>query len=286
MAEDKLELAQAFARSHPAEAEKVLGQHPTEVGTGFLEAVDRGIRAGLLNAMLPPTAATHLGAMRSEDVAALVAQMSVQRAAGVIRILPPDLGHAAMAAQSTVRRSQIQFYLRQVKGVIGAWIESDVVAAHANDTVEGLVKRFSVYEGDLAQAYIVDAEQTVRGAVNAATLVAAPPEMLASELMRPVPGVLRARTPIEIAVTDEAWRKADVLPVAEAGGEFLGVIRYVTLRHAVDDLADQLPSGARGSSALGLADAWFLGMSDILSASMGQPTLSASADGSLQGEPS
>ncbi|MDH3241343.1 MAG: hypothetical protein OEO83_11830 [Alphaproteobacteria bacterium] len=278
MASDRLELAQAFSRSHPEEAVEVLGHQPKAAGTDFLRELDSGVSAGLLNAMLPPAAAAHLGEMPSEDATALIAQMSVQRAANVIRLLSPGLGHAALDGQSAVRRSQIQFYLRQVKGVVGAWIESDVVAARVGDTVESVKKRFSVYQGDVPLAYIVDAAQTVRGAVNAATLVGARPEMPASELMKPVPDVLRARTPIEVAVTEDAWRKTDILPVAETAGQFLGVIRYATLRHAVDDLVDQLPFEAGGSSALGLADAWFLGMSDILTASMGRPIVPAPND--------
>jgi hypothetical protein len=89
--------------------------------------------------------------------------------------------------------------------------------------------------------------------------------------MEPAEAILRARTPIELAVKNAAWRRADLLPVAEADNAFLGVVRYATLRHAIDDLADGPAPETSAPSAMGLADAWFLGLSEILSASLGRP---------------
>lgn len=272
MADDRFQLAEAFSRSHPLQAAEIIGQQPREAGTGFLKALEGPTGVGVLNAMLPPAAAAHLAGMAAEEAVALIAAMTPQRAANIIRLLPGALARQALDRQSAVRRPQIQFYLRQVKGVVGAWIESDVVTARADEPAESLRKKFSVYEGDVPVAYIVDEHQAVLGTVNAPALVAAEADAPASDLLKPVPTVLRARTPIEAAVQDAAWRSTDILPVAETADAFLGIIRYAVLRHAVDDITQESPSEFFGSSATALTDAWFTGLSDVLSASLGRPT--------------
>lgn len=270
MADDRLELAQQFSLAHPDKAAEVIGQQPREAGSDFLKALEQSAAVALLNAMPPAAVAAHLSGIPEADAGALIGEMAPHRAANVLRLLSRDLRQVALRDQSTVRRSQIQFYLRQERGVVGAWIESDIVTAQTSEPVENLKRKFSHYEGDISTAYLVDGSQKVVGSVNAASLVAADLDRPASSLMKPLPTVLRARMPIEAAVAERAWRQTDILPVAEAAGELLGVVRYVTLRHAVDDLAGEPISEMSGSAVMGLADAWFLGLSDLLSASMGR----------------
>lgn len=271
MAANSFELAQQFSQTHPQEAAQVLGKLPRPAGTAFLLNLPGPVTGNLLNAMLPPAAAAHLSEMPVDEAVVLLRELPPQRAANVIRFLSSNLRRRALKEENAVRRSQIQFYLRQVRGTVGAWVEVDVVVATPDESVDSIRNKLAVYQGTVPSIFVIDSAHKNRGAVSAMSVIAADPAAPVSQIMKPPGAVLRARTPIEIAVTDEAWRRNDILAVVGPDERFIGVVRYATLRHAVDDLAGAIPLERTESGLLGLTDAWFLGLSDIISVSVVRP---------------
>lgn len=272
MTSDSFELAREFSLTHPEAAALALGTLPRGTGTAFLGELPNDAATAILAAMLPSEAAAHLVDMAKDRMSDIVQGFSPQRAADVMQLLPADLREGLLEGQNTIRRSQIQFYMRQIRGNTGAWVESDVVVARPNERAGDVQGRCSQYRGNISVVYVIDADQSVVGEISALTLVTADPAVLASELMRPVPHVIRASTPIEVAVANDAWRSNDVLPVRGADDRFVGAVRFTVLRHAADDVAKEHPPEITEAGISGLADAWFVGLSDILGASVGRHT--------------
>lgn len=269
MTGNRLQLAQAFSESHPKAAADILNQHPRPAAGAFLRSLDDGAILALIGAMMPSDGAPYLRELPDGAALDLLCRMPAQRAANLIRLLPAALRQKALATQTPIRRSQIRLYLRQAKGIVGAWIESDVLVGTPEETVDSLQKKFVHYKGEVPAVYILDSKAKIAGAIGAVALIAAEGEARASDLLKPVAGFLRAQTPIETAISDSRWRTADILPVVGANDEFVGIVKYGALRLAVDDLSGETPPEMSGASILGVTDAWFLGLSDIVSASMG-----------------
>ena len=270
MASDNIFLAREFSLTHPEPAAQVLRGLPRAEGTAFLSKLPIEGAAGVLSVMLPTDAATHLADMAKDRITAILQEFAPQGAADIIRLLPESMRPGLIGGQNAVRRPQILFYLRQTRGNTGAWVESDVVVARPDEPAKDVQERCSRYRGKIPTVYVVDPAQAVVGEISILSLIAAGPAVSMSQLMEPVPGSLRAGTPLELAVAHTSWRGNDALPVVGADGRFLGAARFSVLRHAADDAVDEHPPEMFGDGLTALADAWFVGLSDILGASVGR----------------
>jgi magnesium transporter len=85
----------------------------------------------------------------------------------------------------------------------------------------------------LYNVYVVDRQQHLVGVLNIRTLFSARPKGSVKSVMRGDLVYLRARTDLTAVTAHPAWLEFDALPVVDASGLFLGVIRHKTLRQLV-----------------------------------------------------
>jgi Mg/Co/Ni transporter MgtE len=259
---DSLALAAAMAEAHPEDAARALDDEPVEESTALLVALEADIAAAVLAQMTPSRAAACLAAMDAGPTAARLALMTPRDAAAYLRIADAARRDALIAALPRTRQLQIGLVLRQPVQTVGAWMDSAAPSIRVDSTVVGVRENLPRDAAIPDRLYVIDVERRYAGCVPVSAVLAAAGETRIDELYMPGGHVLRANLGVEAALADAGWVDEDELPVVDQKGQFVGAIRYATLRRATARMNQEKPQpGDDGiSDAMKLADQCYLGL--------------------------
>ncbi|MCC7326378.1 MAG: magnesium transporter [Burkholderiales bacterium] len=223
-------LSNAFLASHPDAAARVLEQLPHEDAAALFERVPARLGAGVLNAMLPYTAARCLQLVEAPRAAMLLAAISVPAASAVLRNVPEAQRTRVLDLLPTATALACRALLGYPEDSVGACVDTEIIAlrpgSRASEALDALRTARSVPAGPV---YVVDALRRPLGQIGLPELMRADAQQRLDALMVPVPATLPAVTPLAGAQGHPAWRDVDVVPVVERGGGLVGVV----LRHAL-----------------------------------------------------
>ena len=252
-------------------------QLETELVNGFVRARSADV-ARLLETMSAPDAASVMTVLGVDELALLLRRMAPPPAANALELVSPSIAAPALAATrhdaaAAILRAMetperltllgslradaerpIRRLLRFSEGTAGALMDPQVLTVDRELSVgEALERVRRSGQHALDYVYVVDEDQKLVGVASLRELVQARPDpqigLIASHTMETLP---RGATAASI-VTHPAWTRFHTLPVVEADGRFLGVVRYESMRSLEHELMEtqHVDEGAETAAALG-----------------------------------
>ena len=255
-------LAAAYAQEHPADVALCLASAPAAEAGAFLGELGAHSAARVLECASPTSAAAALAAMPPEAAAEALATLEPASAAALLRRVPDsELGAIRTALPQRVAR-QVDALMEYPVGTAGSRIDPRAPAVAPDTTVEATLQAVRAAAGGaLNYVYVVERQQ-LRGVVSMRELMLARPDAPLHEVMRPNPHSMNADDPVEAILRHPGWRRAHAMPVVDAAGRFLGVIRHSQFRAIESELAeDETQLTASVDSAGALAELLWLGAS-------------------------
>ncbi len=227
-----------YARRHPAEAAAALDSLPDRA---LADAVDPVEPAALALAM------EHLSPLKAESVFAALPR---QRQLSVLNRASPRLAIALLGDMPGPERAELLGGLRPVsredlerllafpENSAGRLMERSFVGARADMSVREALRRLQESSVRRARSlFVVAPDNRLAGRVDLQDLALAPGETLLRDLMHPAAGAVSALAPREDVVEALDRSRLDSVPVVDAEGRLMGVVRYRTLFRAIEDVA-------------------------------------------------
>lgn len=256
----------------PAEAIEVLSALAIDSGAAVLRRMSPGSSRRVLEESSPDWAASLISRLPFDAAAPLLRRVSSESRERLLASMPEDIAEGLRAA--------IGF----PENTAGALMDPHALALHGDVTVE---EALSAIAGDsehaLYNVYVTSRDGVLTGVLNLLELLSAPPRHSLDMVARPALHRLSVHADRQSIVSHEGWQKVYSLPVVDGQDNFVGALRYRTVRRLETELANPEPEMAGAtSSALGeLFRTGIVGMIDALSGGFGPG--SSPADGTLGG---
>ena len=265
-------LATAFLAAHPLDAAPVVERLGSAEAVPALAGAPAGVAAGVLRHMAPPAAAECLERLGPDGAAPIVAALPLDAAAALLRRLPEPTLAPTLAEVPAEAAAALATLLRHPPHTAGALMDPRVFAAAGDMTVGEAFGRIRQSPRHvLYYVYVVDRAGSLIGVLNLRELMLAPVDVTLQAVMRPATARLTALDGLGAVVVHPGWRALHALPVVDAGGRFIGAIRYETIRKLQADPEPALQPGSRVSLWLGLAELCWVGLTGVL-VSLGSPS--------------
>lgn len=250
---DQQLLAQ-FATDHPAEVAAALAAMSHREAAQVLGDLAPAAAAGLLHYLPSLSAALALEQLSAEEAAAILTAARPDIAASILRATPSERRAAVIACFPSRLQAAISNLLIYAEDTAGALMDPEVLTAFEQEPVCQVLERVQRNpEHALYYLYVVADDQRLVGVVNMRELMGAPPDAsLASVCTHHVASIAASAT-WQTVVEHPAWSSVHALPVVDKADQFVGVLRYETVR-ALERWrasAAQTDSGLQTASALG-----------------------------------
>ena len=265
----KLALAAEFAGSYPEQAARVLEELLPGDASTFIDNVVDKQSASLLASMLPYNAGKCIAALSADSAARYAGNIDPKIAASILRHVPASKVDEIVKLLPRRRAVQISILLSYPQSMVGAWLEPNVLTLHQDCTVAEARKRLLNEDyADFHRIYVEDSKRNLKGFVRLVRLISDDPDRALGNMLEPCMGTLRANTSLVSALSDQAWKNSDYLPVVDREQKFLGVIRFTVLRSAASGQKATTVNHSASGTFLDLAEACYLGLADVMSASL------------------
>ena len=248
------QLLAQFATDHPAEVSSSLAGMSHREAALVLGDLAPAIAAGLLHYLPSLSAALALEKLSTEDAATMLTAVRPDIAAAILRATASERRAAVVACFPPRLQTAIANLLIYAEDTAGALMDPEVLTAFEQEPVCQVLARLQRNPAHaLYYLYVVADNQRLVGVVNMRELMGARPDaLLASVCTRHVASIAASATR-QTVVGHPAWGSVHALPVVDEAGQFVGVLRYETVRalerrQASDSLAS---SGLQTASALG-----------------------------------
>lgn len=244
----KVKLVAEFIAAHPVEAGRILERFPPNEGASFLALLSDEVAGRAIKHMGRTAAAACLDEMSIPQSAQVLAALSVQSAAELLRHLDEAAQHRILGEVEPRKAKAIRQLLRYPEATAGAIADPLVLALPADLTVAAVQQQMTrSAEELLSYLYIVDREHHLVGVLDVRELFLAPPDAPLNTVMHPSVTAIEDWMTIGGMAVHPGWQTYDALPVVDRTGVFVGAIMYRTLRRM---LADALPERSRGAALL------------------------------------
>jgi len=213
-------------RQSPAEIAKILARYPASETNAVWERLspDIGIRA--LEVLEDAQAADVLRHLDPTRSAALLAMREADARARFISMLPE------------AEAQELRSILAYPPDSAGALMDPRVILLRGETTVRDALARIrALRRRGIRRLFVVDHDNHLEGQVDIQDIATASASTRLEEIQRPVRAVVNAVAPREEVVeTIESFKLTD-LPVIDADGRLVGVVRYQNLMAAAEDEA-------------------------------------------------
>lgn len=264
-------LTGAYLDRYPGEAAQTLEGLPETMAAGFLTAVEPARAGAVLSAMVAPAAAAVLAVMPVEQGAAVVQGLDGVNGERLLRLLPPARLESLLAAADGRARRRLSRHLRYPVDVAGTVMETtpfllpvDIDAAEAMRRVRGATDAG-------CDLFVVDRDHRLVGAFPLGQLLRSPGSKPLRELMRRDVQSVEPHAPLTRVAAHPAWERLRALPVVDAGGVVVGIVRFGDVAEALR-APEQGMAPALSDQGLAAAQLAWLGMAEALTALFGAGT--------------
>jgi magnesium transporter len=209
------------------------------------------------------SAAQCLAGWTDERIVNLLELLPLAKAARLLRVMSGPERDRVMKLVPEARARVLREILNLPENSAAARMDPDVPAFFEDSKASRIWKRLSRYERRLGPyIYVVGGEGKLVGVLSLRELMTAPPNAeLRSVMTRPVARI-EARDRDRAVVTHPGWQRYSALPVVDAEGVLLGVIRYSTFRSM--EVRDVTRKPEAWSSAVALAELYWRSSSTFL----------------------
>lgn len=247
-------LLDAFAAAHPIQAARTLESMPTSDAAEVMAALPVDVLAELLRWVAPLTAANCLEVVPIEVAVGAFSAARHDVVAAILRSMDREPRSKVMESLSSEDRKALRSLLRYPENTAGALMDPEALALPESVSAGEALERLSrSAQHALYYVYVVSDDHKLTGVVNIRQLMEARPNQLLGLIAVRAVDALSAGASSESVVAHPAWKRVHALPVVEADGRFVGVVRYESLRMLEDRLAgtDLEDRGAQTGAALG-----------------------------------
>jgi len=227
-----------YARRYPAEAAEQLDALPVR---------DLAVAAAGLDADVLAVVMEYLSPLKD---GALFERLDAGKQLTVLELAAPRLAIAILGDMDTERRRELLAGLRPAvrddlerllafpENTAGRLMERAYVGARPTMTVQQALQRLQDSAIRRARSmFVITPEQRLAGRVDIQDLALASADEPLSSLMQPVEGYVTALAPREEVVELLDRTRLDSVPVVDAEGKLMGVVRYRSLFRAIEDVA-------------------------------------------------
>lgn len=245
------QLTRHFLQSHPDAAAEVLAS----LSPGDAAAVMAGLEASAalaLFARLPTLAAARcLERLPVEQAAAVLAGLPLRDGVDVLHRIDPRTREQYLGALPARHARPLRIGLGRLRDSVAALMDTQVTAYPVDTPVLRVLEAMDRHSADHGcQVYVADSHGRFAGVLSLRSLfVAHPHSRLSSLPLAPIP-VLPASARSAGLTGHPAWLRHTCLPVVDAEGRLVGVLR----RERLSEL--QRPSPRDGGGPLGMVQAF------------------------------
>ena len=244
--------------AHPADVAAALSELDSRDMRALLATLPFPARAGLFGYLDPKTGVAVASHLDRTELAELFAHMSADERADLFNQLPEDQRESFLPALAQVEREDIRKLALYPEGTAGAVMTSDYATLppelNPSEAIDHLRKVAPDTE-TIYQAYVVDEDRRLIGAVSLKDLILATPRARVEELMDREPLLVRAEAPREEAARLISKYDLIALPVVDGDDKLVGIVTYddamdVAEAEATEDFiksgaVEELPVGFR-----------------------------------------
>lgn len=260
-----LAVAARFAEDHPAEAAAVLEQATFIEAAALLAELPPALAAQVLVRISPSLAVDCLRSMPPQQVANMLAALPLDLTSRLLRRTTDETREGWLRALPQDVADALRRKLRFPPGTAGAMADPLVLALPHDMSVGEAQKQLRRSpERAYYYIYMVDREHRLVGALDVRELMLASGKESLSQVMHGEPVCVSAHSDIAAVVTHPGWRELDALPVVDAGGVFIGIIRHRTMRQMAGAAAQMQVEPVVGT-LVNLSELYWAGLSAFLS---------------------
>ena len=260
METDRL-VSEAFLEHHPIEAARTVEACPLAAVAAFLAEAAPDDLAPVVAAMDPTVAAHAVGEMDAGVAATLVEALPAHAASVLLRRLGRDASGPILDRLSPRAGARVRTLLRYPAGSAGALLDPAVLTMPPDLTVREALQR--VRDADAHVHYylfVVDRRGSLLGVVSLRELLGAASDALIGAVAHRTVATLPATADRDVILAHPSWSDLHALPVVDAGGRFLGIVRHETLRQLESEARATPLGSATVAAALDLGEvAWTAG---------------------------
>lgn len=258
-------VASRFAEDHPGEAAAVLEAASFTEAAGLLAELQPALAAQVLARISPSLAVDCLRAMPSQQVAGVLGALPLDLTARLLRRATDDVRDGWLAALPAELAEALRRKLRFPPRTAGALADPLVLALPADMNVTEAQKQLRRSpERAYYYIYMVDREHRLVGALDVRELMLASGKEPLSAVMHGDPVCVSAHSDQATIMAHQGWRELDALPVVDAAGVFIGIIRHRTMRQLAG-AGGQMQVAPVVSTLVNLGELYWAGLSAFLS---------------------
>jgi magnesium transporter len=257
-------ISRALAEGHPADAARVLERFEPAVSAVLLEQWAPLPAATVLEQMVADRAADCLARLSSPAARDILARLKLDSVAALLRHAADETRQAVLAGMKEERRDALGRLLAHDEGTAGALMDPLILDLPDDVEVAAALQRVrETSQSALAYVYVVDRGGRLGGVVSLHELLKAPPGARLAAVMRTPVMRLHANDDRSAILAHPGWNEVHALPVVDADGRLLGVVRYETLRR-LDAEASTGSGQAAVSVAVSLGELYWMGLSGLV----------------------
>ncbi|GIW39955.1 MAG: magnesium transporter MgtE [Candidatus Binatia bacterium] len=242
-------LASSFARAQPDAAARVLEALEPEEAVQVFETLDPEVVGPVLEHLMPQTAAAILERVSPDRTHELLLAMTPRQAASTLSHLDPRRREEALAklpdSRAHVLRELLQYPPETAAGMMEPQVTSIAIDLTVGEAIE-LLRRAPRHA--LYYLYVTDRQRKLLGVVNIRDLLLSHPSDPLAPLVKTNLTTVPASMDREDAITLMRQGRFLALPVVDAEGRLLGVIKAEEALHtlqqeAFEDLQKMVGAG-------------------------------------------
>jgi Mg/Co/Ni transporter MgtE len=251
-------LALEYINARPQSAARQLEAMEAEHTAAFLRNLPGKSSSLLIPAFLPQYFGQVCLHQESKESAELLASSDVSYVAAVLRHLPANQQNSILGHLAPSIRAQVLLLLTFQEEDVGSWMNTSVATLPDDSDIESARKYLKLGESAVQsdRLFVVNRDRNLVGHVSQIELTRSKKKQALREILIPRTDALLARMPVQTAMAHPSWSEADIMPVNNRKGNFVGVIRHVDLRKAVDSLSSSSAMPTQDNPLQGLAQAY------------------------------
>jgi magnesium transporter len=242
-----------LAQLHPADRAETFADLPRDDQAELLPHLDPEDAAELLEELEEEEASEVAASLPAADLADVLDEMEPEDAADLLQDLPPEQAASALAQMDASRADEVRPLLVYADDTAGGLMTPKYFALRRQMTVQMVIDflRTQHFEGDSPYyLYVVDRFNKLIGVVGLRALIGSPPEATIESIMgRNVRSVTVGTDQEEVAQLMKKYSLL-ALPVVDADGKLIGVIKSTDIVNVVEEEATEDLQMIGGSEAL------------------------------------
>ncbi|MFU8814339.1 MAG: magnesium transporter [Pseudomonadales bacterium] len=227
-----------YLRRYPAEAAEQLDALPSRALQAAVTAVDADVLALTMEYLSPPKAIVLFDLLTRDHQLQILERAAPRLAITLLAEMGEDARAQLLAQLRPMARDDLNRLLAFPENTAGRLMERSFVAAKAHMTVGEALKRLQDSAIRRARSlYVVTADNRLAGRVDIQDLALASRDEPLRNHMQPVEGFVSPQASREEIVDVLDSTRLDSIPVVDAEGRLMGVVRYRTLFRAIEHVA-------------------------------------------------